>query len=297
MAEKRQVKPEWSAELWSAVSEGRLQGVRDCLDAGLSASVVNPHSGDTSYLHEAIEKGHDEVFRLLLERGGDVNLLSERGNPPLVTAVWRRKMEIIETLLARGADPNPHVYINGDTILHFAYAPRPYEDRTQDQFKVDREICVKLLRAGSDPNAPDCSGWTFIMHCPDDPEMLGLAFDHGARINLKFEGTPILFWFYHYPAGLQIAVERGGADIEARDEDQLTPLIRACHHGRLEAVRILLEKGASVSARAPALHGGKGTIDAFSIARENREKGGDHEEIFGLVAKRRPGLFARLVGK
>jgi ankyrin repeat protein len=227
----------------------------------------------------------------------NVNLDPQGGNPPLVPAVWRRSVGIIDSLLARGADPNLHVYINGDTILHFAYRSRPYEKRTDEQFKTDREIGKKLLKSGSNPNAPDSEGWTFIMRCPDDLELLRVAFDCGAEINRKSkDGTPILYWFYNYPESLDLAISRG-ADVEARDRDQFTHLMRACYFGNVKAVPVLLRHGANVSATAPAPYGRKGSVDALALAKQNRAKNAQHEEIFQLIDESRPSFFARLFGK
>ena len=39
-----------------------------------------------------------------------------------------------------------------------------------------------------------------------------------------------------------------GSDIEARDKDNMTPLLTAVTHGEDKTVRVLLEEGANVSA-------------------------------------------------
>ena len=43
-------------------------------------------------------------------------------------------------------------------------------------------------------------------------------------------------------------LEMGGAELEARDEDGMTALLRACYKGHIRAAQTLIERGADVYA-------------------------------------------------
>ncbi|MCL2646815.1 MAG: ankyrin repeat domain-containing protein [Phycisphaerales bacterium] len=102
---------------------------------------VNAISCCDSPLKHAIYDGDDEIARLLIEAGVDINAIYYFG-PPLLHAIFgEHHLDIIDYLLRSGADPN---FSNGDgTPLHFAV-----RDRQQD-------VVQALLAHGADVNAKD----------------------------------------------------------------------------------------------------------------------------------------------
>jgi ankyrin repeat protein len=75
--------------------------------------------------------------------------------------------------------------------------------------------------------------------------------DRGADVNARnlFESTPlILCSSQHDPEFLRLLIDRG-ADIDAKNRDGVDALIRAASSGRLESVRLLLDRGADLSCR------------------------------------------------
>lgn len=49
---------------------------------------------------------------------------------------------------------------------------------------------------------------------------------------------------------MKLVLEKG-ADMEQRSNTEWTPLLRACNQGCLEAVKLLIERGADVTAKTP----------------------------------------------
>jgi len=49
--------------------------------------------------------GHAELVRGLVERGADPNRLNDRGQAPIVGAVFKREDEIVRVLMENGTDP------------------------------------------------------------------------------------------------------------------------------------------------------------------------------------------------
>ena len=57
-------------------------------------------------LFVACRSGHEEVVKLLLARGADINQANDVGSTPLYVACYNGHGEVVELLLARGADIN-----------------------------------------------------------------------------------------------------------------------------------------------------------------------------------------------
>eukprot|EP00604_Paraphysomonas_vestita_P002492 CAMPEP_0174818562 /NCGR_PEP_ID=MMETSP1107-20130205/1294_1 /TAXON_ID=36770 /ORGANISM="Paraphysomonas vestita, Strain GFlagA" /LENGTH=158 /DNA_ID=CAMNT_0016030583 /DNA_START=257 /DNA_END=733 /DNA_ORIENTATION=+ len=57
-------------------------------------------------LHIAAQNGHLDLVKLLVEKGGDVNLTNKKNNTPLHMSLSYDYIEVSEFLLANGADKN-----------------------------------------------------------------------------------------------------------------------------------------------------------------------------------------------
>ncbi len=96
--------------VWDAAAKGRADEVRRYLAAGgdVEATFVLPGipgSGGTP-LHLAVAGGHEEVAKLLLENGANVNSIAEDRNrgTPLHWAVRAQRLESVKILVEAGAD-------------------------------------------------------------------------------------------------------------------------------------------------------------------------------------------------
>ena len=100
----------------------------------------------TPMLNVAARADKLEMVNWLLERGADINAVSEdRGYTALMDAVWRGNEEITRTLTERGAELNT-VNKEGQTNLVLAVGA----DRV--------EICRILAEHGANPDIPDSMG-------------------------------------------------------------------------------------------------------------------------------------------
>src|ERR1700687_3996538 len=78
------------------------------------------------------------------------------------------------------------------------------------------------------------------------------ALDAGADVNAKdqWQQTPLHRAARNGPADLaRLLIEKGAADPNAKDEYQWTPLHRAAENGHADLARLLIEKGAEVNAK------------------------------------------------
>jgi ankyrin repeat protein len=154
--------------LHHAAEAGRLANVRflvedrnvtaDTLLTDSLGGVTRIHSNDNndnatkpvdgfSALSRALEAGHFDVVRYLVEHGAPVTGRARSGDPPLTFAVEHGLHEILEYFLKNKA-PTTAVNFDGWTALHAAAAK-------------DSEVAVRLLlEHGADPKAKTSKGQT-----------------------------------------------------------------------------------------------------------------------------------------
>lgn len=162
-------------------------------------------------LHFAIRTHSKAVVELLLQDPGvDVNRQNSSMEPPFSLALRRRLSDIVDMLLEH---PSIHLYLPMQTL---------FTSRWDHEFA--QTVKRLVYRKEFDPNYRDCMGNT-ALHYP--------CITVFARI---------------YPTGrcsaaiLQILLERGGFDVNAKNHDGTTPLRLAmtCRFEREEMMRLLL---------------------------------------------------------
>jgi cytohesin len=238
---------------------GRLDIARVLLDNGATA---NPEDkfGRTP-LHLVVDgKYHFERDRLrfaqlLLEHGADTNAQDEDDATPLHLASYDGRIEIVRVLLDHGAAANSKD--NQDrTALHSVAEGRYHYSKDHDGIRVAQ----LLLERGADVNAPDKDNGTplHLASCYGRIEIARVLLDGGAATNSKgnrgrsplhvvAEGGNFYSRDTDAPAA-QLLLERG-ADVNALDDDDQTPLHLASYFVRAEMVLVLLKAGANASAK------------------------------------------------
>jgi len=162
--------------------------------------------GGFGALHYAAREGHRSTAALLLDRGADINHLTEGDqSSPMLVAVINGNYDLGRDLLERGADPNLvsddgagplFATLNIEWSLRTWY-PQPQAFRQQETDYL--EFMRLLLDAGADPN----------------------------------QRTTTHIWYAAYNAG-RMGVDFTGA----------TPFWRAAYATDVEAMRILVDYGA-----------------------------------------------------
>jgi ankyrin repeat protein len=213
-----------------------------------------PHGGDTALLFAARD-GDLESAKLLVAAGATVNDADAWGVSALVFATHSDYADLVEFLLAKGADPN--AASAGFGALHEAIMRR------------DEKIVTALLAHGADPNAP-LTTWTPARRDSKDynfhpglvgatPFWLAARFAEPAvmRLLVKHGADPLFVHHAHY------AVDgRGGEAFDHRTE-VTTALMAAVGMSRatawvqperserealtLEAVKLAVDLGVDVN--------------------------------------------------
>lgn len=222
------------ARLDAAFRRGDMAALRIELGAVEGFPNVDAHPGIGLCLVYAIYWSPLAFIEELLDAGADPNGHENDGFPPLIAAFDRDrfedKHELLELLLARGADPGQRG-VNDYTPLHVAAE------------RGDLRAVEILLAHGADPNA--------ITRIDDMETPLELAVAKGhAQIAARLKPlTTRLDWERAAKEGDVRTLDRmlrAGYDIDKRDGFSQTALMRAAHAGQSETVGWLIQHGAAL---------------------------------------------------
>jgi ankyrin repeat protein len=195
-------------EIHDAVRSGDLEKVKTILQS--HAEWLNsPDQNQKTPLHLALESGHADIAKYLIEQGADINLKDKDKAAPLHNAAYLGNLEIVDILLKKGAVSLNEGNFRGQTPLHFA-CERGY-----------LEVAKRLLDAGADIEARDMVGRTPLM-------TTGISKNIRIAKNLIKKGSDI-----------NAVAKRGPATY--------TTLTVAAMYGFKDLVDLLVDKDASIS--------------------------------------------------
>lgn len=232
-----------TTQLSDAVGEGDLETIRSLLDAGADIRYVRPH-GHTVMIDVMHGRSLNDdsqllpVLRLLVERGADLDAVSDYGESALSVTSRVGRVDAVALLLEAGANPAPLEW----TPLHRAVALGSVADI---KAQIDEGDGLSARdRWGRTP-------WLLSLHTRDlaKAELL-LSAGADLRDRGRCGKTPLMY-----------AVEKGdlvvlrwllerGVDPNGADEYGGTALIEAAGNGAVECVRLLLNAGADVHLRS-----------------------------------------------
>lgn len=290
-----------------AVKLGHLSVAKTLLDHGADIEAAD-RQGLTP-LHVAATAGNIALARLLLDRGANPNSAAKGSfgfafsddDTPLSLAIGCGHRDMAELLLRHGADPNRAIH-DGFAALHLAETAdvaelllahgakleiRGYENRTpllQAAMQNRIEVVRYLLARGANIEARDKAGRTPLLLSLDQPtassDMVSLLVEHGARVNVQgSDGASAV----HLAAGRGVAFAKllldAGADIDAPDRWQFTPLHRAVMSKNIPMAKYLLSRGANANrrdyaGRTPLYYTWGGSVVDKELAAVLRAHGG-----------------------
>lgn len=214
--------------LVEASREGERDVVERLLAEGASVDANHRKLGSTPLIAAAYE-GRLNVVKLLLEHGADVNARDERfGATPLIAASYKGHVEIVKMLLDHGADM-------------FAKDRRYGADAMRSARFARNAAVVELLKAYEDRAASVSErgkGETDRKPAPVDAR----------ELTAKDRALHAAAAIGDHEAAARLV--REGARVNARDQEGLTPLIKASIGGHFSTVKALIGNGADVNATA-----------------------------------------------
>ena len=193
---------------------------------------ASPALGGWTLLHYAALQGRKGMADVLLANGAEINAKWIRGATPLHVSASPNNKDLWELLIRKGADVNAKL-VDGETVLHVA-ARLGLAD-----------LAGTLLSSGADPNARTDSGHTPLHLVGGEDLFTGIL--KAAWLERQTVGS-FLAGIAAASQGRTAVVEvllAGGADINAKDENGLTPLQLAAKTGRTDLVELLKRHHAS----------------------------------------------------
>jgi ankyrin repeat protein len=266
-----------------AARQGHFETVRTLLDAGVD---INQVSADkTTPLMMAIINGHFDLGMYLLERGANSKLATVAGGTPLYRVIdlqWAPKsfypqpnarqekvtyLELMKTLLARGADPNARLaaqlWYTGYGFELDGVEPAGATPFWRAAQVGDVDAMKLLVAQGADPNIATNEGVTPLLVAAGD----------------GYHGNDAVTVPYGRMAAVKYLVEECHADVNATDKKAgestvtthtnsraYTPIHSAAARGDNEMILYLFSKGARVDMV------GKNGLTAADMANGPRER-------------------------
>jgi len=220
-------------------------------------------------LVQAVRQEDIHSVQQLLGEGADIESRDQNGETPLITAADSFDLELLKLLLEKGADVSARDNQHETALVHAARTENPAAieillGKTSD-YKEKNEALIESVRGGpvvirmaDTPTSAQTGSVT--REIPEEPwvRTVRLLLDNGADLEARDEegATPLLrAAAYGQTEIFELLIQRG-ATIRVRDKRGMTPLMAAACECALatmnstyDIVRILLEKGANVNAQ------------------------------------------------
>ncbi|KAJ5212611.1 uncharacterized protein N7498_004257 [Penicillium cinerascens] len=278
--------------LFLAASHGRESVVKLLLNMG--AKVDLPDKDGKSPLHEAAEEDYEKIAQILLDKGADIEMRNSNNYTPLYLAAGRGYDTMTTLLLDRGANVDS-MSDDGRTVLHAA------------AMHGTVTVVKALLDRGANPESKTKAGEVPLHDASlnGNWEVVKLFLQKGVSPDIaNDEGeTPLLkvseYFLYHWTnqkqhnatfelllnkgASTELAVEKKrvetvrilldrGASVDTMSRSRQTPLHIAAKTGNKTIVMMLLDKAAKVN-----------VFDLFGQTPLFWSSLGGHESVSGLL--------------
>ena len=191
----------------------------------------------------------NRIFLSCIDKKG---WIMKQVNKDLMDAIYKDDAAGVLKCLQNGADVNFYDE-NGMTPLQLAFSG--YDDFSP---KARDNIIIALVEAGADVNVklegndPRSPLMRALVSCND--EIGALVVRHGAKIDTRddvvgFDVTPLMMSSKGYDGETTKLLLERGADLSARDEEGGQAIHYAAEEGNLPPFKMLVEAGADINAR------------------------------------------------
>ncbi|CAH0549306.1 unnamed protein product [Brassicogethes aeneus] len=218
--------------LMFAVDNNHPETAEFLINQGVDVNLRGSKDNRTA-LHVAAATGNVKMANVLVSNGADINAQDINGYWPLMFAFITNQTETAEFLINQGADVNLGGNKDKRTVLHEA------------AFTGNVTMANVLVSNGADLNAQDINGYSPLMFAVDNnhTETAEFLINQGANVNLR--GSKDNRTALHVAAAtgnvtMANVLVSNGADINAQDINEMSPLFTAVSLNHAEIVELLL---------------------------------------------------------
>lgn len=221
-------------DLMDAVQENNLEKAIKAFQDGATINDIKQNGFSSLLIYSALNHGNFEIFKLLIEKGDDVNAATKEGWTVLMAVVQEEDIDKVKLLLSKEVSINPQNNA-GLTALMVAVNHR------------NIEMIKLLLRSGADINTKDKIGYSALAEIFTHKNGSGNIGHNkeGEKIDVIYVNPEV-----EYAKDNQICFEiaklliANGADINSRTNRGKTILKMAADEQNVELVNYLKSKGA-----------------------------------------------------
>lgn len=239
---------EVSLPIHAAVVSKDAVAVRAFLEIDANAVNKRDQAGRSPlHLLASLDGNNQEILKLLLDAGVDINLVDNFGNTAFATALFWNNLKMATSLIVAGADVNDRDGVLGLSALHNA------------TIKNNLTMMKNLLSLGADVNARDIGHETPLhkaasydknhSHFKAFETLLTNGADVNARDRLGQTVLHLLMKQRHRKAGIIRLLLKYGADVNVPDNDGQSPLSRAINDPAI--LKLLMSCGVNFDIRTP----------------------------------------------
>ena len=253
--------------LKSAIEKGHYDVAKYLLEKG--ADINYKMEDNVTWLELAAQNNNPELIKLLIDKGCKVNVFDDFGNTPLTSAAGHGNIDVVKILIENGAKLEPGICKResctnrGQTPLHSASWRNP-------------AIVEYLVKKGADPNVKDLEGNTPMHNVTwsDSIRSINILCENGGNVNIQNNNgrTPLMMAIKKNKTEIMKAFLKNNANVSIADKSGKTALHYAAIAGYGNSVDELIKNGADIHAkdkkgRTPAhfavYHGNKKIADNF----------------------------------
>ena len=219
--------------LYLAASYGQEEIAEFLIDYGVNVNSKSTQHRHDCALHAAVEGGHLNVVRILVQEGADVNVADNgyRGSTPLMLAAAYGQWEIVSFL-------TKHDPASVNTADNYGRTPLMLAAE-----HGHRETVLLLISNGAQVNVGESNGYTPLVLASIHKhwEIVTLLIQLGANTGRTLFNVVEMGRF-----DIIETLVLKGANVNVQDDNSVTPLMKAVEKGDVDTVSFLIRHGADV---------------------------------------------------
>jgi len=231
-----------------AVKQNFASTANKATDSNADINALDEH-GFTSLIN-VIKSDSLDMVSSLLEKGADVNIKDDyTGESALMWAAAVGNLDMVKLLIEKKADVNARDSSANTALICLVNGQRLEKSNKQNSLGIAK----LLINKGIDINAVNNGGLNALMVAAmcNDSEIAKLMIEKGANLNLQegYKMNALMFAISHFSLEAAKLLIEKGADVNAQDLTGETALMMAAEGNFPDIAKLLIEKGADINAK------------------------------------------------